>query len=190
MLYAMLTAVLFAVLYAESVSIANASVVAPVMGIVGVLFFASLALPRLIFKYTLEDIAPTVLARLMQRAAVGVALIGAAVALTLVVVSRFDDPDFLGEVYVFTLLAFLLFQVVGEVVTDHVLYLQRTHQYNSNQLFAMLLGMAVLLLVLILYLLAFDLAQPPNLHHVRRDILAITLALLGYGRAVYLMAHH
>jgi hypothetical protein len=96
----------------------------------------------------------------------------------------------LGELYVYTLIGIFLFQAIGEVITNHVLYLQRTHQYNSNQLFALLAGIALLLFVMILYFLAFDLAQPPDLHNYVRDMLAITLVLGGYGRAVFLMAHH
>jgi uncharacterized membrane protein YczE len=70
------------------------------------------------------------------------------------------------------------------------MYLQQTHQYNSNQLFAMLVAVTLLLFTLILYFLAFDLARPPDLHAYARDLIAITLTLIGYGRSVYLLARH
>jgi formate-dependent nitrite reductase membrane component NrfD len=88
------------------------------------------------------------------------------------------------------LIALFLFQGWGEVVTRHVMYLQQTHQYNSNQLVALLISVTLLLFILILYFLAFDLARPAELHAYLRDILAITLVLVGHGRALYLMAHH
>lgn len=190
MLYALLIALLTAALYANSVATVNAPMILPAAGLAGLATFLSIYLPRRFFTYHLEDIAPTVLQRLMQRAAIGVVFVLALPFAILALVGGWSNPEFLGELYVFTLIGIFLFQAVGEVLTNHVLYLQRTHQYNSNQLFALLAGLALLFFVLMLYFLAFDLAQPPEMHNYVRDMLAITLALGGYGRAVFLMAHH
>jgi hypothetical protein len=71
-----------------------------------------------------------------------------------------------------------------------VIYLQATRQYNSNQLAAILLLVTLLLLVLVLYFIAFDWAIPRDAYVHLRDLTMITLVLLAYGRAIYLMAHH
>lgn len=190
MLYALLIAILTASLYSVSVVTVNPAVALPTATLAAVLTFLSIYLPRRFFAYHLENIAPTVLSRLMRRAAIGTALVLALPAAVLALSGGRTNPEFLGELFVYTLIGIFLFQAVGEVLTNHILYLQRTHQYNSNQLFAMLAGLALMFFILILYFLAFDLAQPPDMHNYVRDMLAITLVLVGYGRAVFLMAHH
>lgn len=189
MIYALVSGALFGALFGLS-----AQSVSPTGTTVGlasaVLMFASIYGPRFLFRYSSQQDAPTVLSQLIARATVGGGLVLASGALALLISGGWNDARTLGEMYAFTLIGLLLFQGVGEVVTQHVLYLQRTNQYNSNQLFAMLVGMAVILFVLILYFLAFDLAQPPDMHRYGRDLLATTFVLLGYGRAVFLMAHH
>jgi hypothetical protein len=189
-LYAALIALLTASLYATSVFPVNAALVPLAAGLAAVATFVSIYVPRKFFAYQMEDIAPTILQKLMQRAAIGTVFVLALPFVVLALTGGWDNPEFLGELYVYTLIGIFLFQAIGEVITNHVLYLQRTHQYNSNQLFALLAGIALLLFVMILYFLAFDLAQPPDLHNYVRDMLAITLVLGGYGRAVFLMAHH
>ena len=94
------------------------------------------------------------------------------------------------ELYVYSLVAILLFHGLGGVIAAHVVYLQATKQYNSNQLAAVLLLITLLLLVLVLYFIAFDWAIPRDAYIHLRDLTMITLVLLGYGRAIYLMAHH
>lgn len=190
MLYAVLIALLTASLYANSVVAVNAALVPLAAGLAAVATFVSIYVPRKFFAYQMEDIAPTVLQKLMQRAVIGTVLVLALPLSVLALTGGWNNPEFLGELYVYTLIGIFLIQAIGEVITNHVLYLQRTHQYNSNQLFALLAGIALLLFVMILYFLAFDLAQPPDLHNYVRDMLAITLVLGGYGRAVFLMAHH
>ncbi len=190
MLYALLIALLTAGLYANSVAAVNAAMILPAAILAAFLTFGAISLPRKFFAYRFKDVAPTVLQRLMQRAAIGTVLALALPFAVLALVGGWNHPQFLGELYVYTLIAIFLCQAIGEVLTNHVLYLQRTHQYNSNQLFALLASLALLFFVLILYFLAFDLAQPPNLKNYTRDMLAITLLLVGYGRAVFLMAHH
>ncbi|HZQ10965.1 MAG TPA: hypothetical protein VFD70_30610 [Anaerolineae bacterium] len=190
MFYALLTALLFGGLYATTANTVNPPLTLPLALANGVLLFLSIFLPRRFFRYSEVDGAPTILSKLMQRAVAGSGLVLVASVIALLVCHAWSNPMALGEIYVYGLIGVILFQGVGEVVTNHAVYLQRTNQYNSNQLFAMLVGMALLLFVLILYFLAFDLAQPPNLHNYTRDLFAITLVLVGYGRALFLMAHH
>ncbi len=190
MLYSLLVAILYGALLGESARVRapEAILLVSLVAFVGVLL--SLAVPPRLFSYTNADLAPKVLTQLMQRAALGSALMVGTIVLAWFIVGRFTDPGLLGELYLFALLGVFLFQGFGEVVTHHTMYLQQTHQYNSNQLFALLLGVTLLLFTLILYFLAFDLARPPELHAYLRDLVAITLTLTGHGRAVYLMAHH
>lgn len=190
LIYALLIGALTAALYANSAVTVNPTTAPAVIVIAFAAASLSIYLPRKFFHYDLEDIAPTVLQKLMQRAVIGAAFILALPILTLFLLDAWSNPVLLGELFVYTLLGLFLFQGIGEVITNHIIYLQRTNQYNSNQLFAMLAGMAFLFFTLILYFLAFDLAQPPILKNYVRDMLAITLVLVGYGRAVFLMAHH
>lgn len=190
MLYALVIALLTAGLYAESAMGANPPAEPLVAGIAFVLTFLAIFVPRRFFHYDLQDLAPTVLQKLMQRAAIGSAPVIILPILALALLNAWRNPVLLGEMFFYTIIGIFLIQGIGEVVTNHVIYLQRTNQYNSNQLFAMLSGIALLIFVLILYFLAFDLAQPPNLRNYLRDMFAITLVLVGYGRAVFLMAHH
>lgn len=190
MLYPVIVALLFSGLFVTSAQPLYPHNLLLLGALVTFLCFASLYFPRHLIKYTFEDPAPNVLTKLMRRALFGSILLILAGVGALFLVNAWTNPVFLGEVYFYLLIGVLLLQVVGEVMTHHVIYLQRTHQYNSNQLFAMLAGIALLIFVLVLYFLAFDLAQPPNLHNYVRDLLAVTLVLGVYSRAVYLMAHH
>ena len=190
MIYALVSALLFALLYGETARAFSPSQagVAALIAFFGIA--ASLYLPPFFFKYTNSEIAPVVLSRLMRRAAIGTTLALLVTILTYLVMGQFLNPALIGELYLFTLLSIFLFQAIGEVITRHVMYLQQTMQYNSNQLAAVLFGFGFLFFVLILFFLSFDFTRPPELHVYLRDILAITLVLFGYGRAVFLMAHH
>lgn len=190
MLYPLAAAILFALLYGEAVHVRtpSAALGAAALAFVGMLL--SLLAPRQIFHYSNRDVAPRVLTQLMRRAALGSGLTLVSTIAVWLVAGLWNDPGFFGELYLFTALGIFLFQGFGETVTRHVVYLQQTGQYNSNQLVAVLLTVTLLLFVLVLYFLAFDLARPPEFHAYFRDLTAITLTLIGYGRAVYLMAHH
>ncbi len=190
MIYNLAAALAFALLYGEAAFARNPSI-AWVVGLIAFLTtLLSLAFPPLLFKYTNADIAPTVLTQLMKRGVLGAGLMLLNSLAAWLLIGRPDDPVLIGELYLFSLIAVFLFQGFGAVITRHVMYLQQTHQYNSNQLTAVLLMVTLLLFVLVLYFLAFDLSRPSELHPYLRDILTITLTLLGYGQAVYLMAHH
>ena len=69
-------------------------------------------------------------------------------------------------------------------------YLQRTKQYNTNQLFTVVIALSVLFVLLMMYFLSFDLAttRPPRIYV--RDMVFSTLAVTGFGWFVYRLAHH
>lgn len=190
MLYVLSVAALFALLYGEA-SYPQTQGIGLASGLVGgVGVSLSLLLPPLFLRYDNNMNASGVLTRLMQRAALGSGIVLATTLVVWLVIGRLDDPRVLGELYAFAAIAVFLFQGFAETMTRHTMYLQQTHQYNSNQLVAVLLAVTLLIFTLILYFLAFDLARPADLHAYLRDLTAITLVLIGYGRAVYLMAHH
>lgn len=190
MIYSTIAAISLALLFAETAR-ASGSGLWAILGLVaftGVLL--SLDLPRRLIKFTLEMDAASVLTRLMNRAAVGGVVMFVTSALVWLLMNRYDDPRALGELYAYAAIGVFLFHGFGETMATHAMYLQQTRQYKSNQLVAVLLTVTLLVFTLALYFLAFDLAKPPELHAYVRDMLAITAALIGYGRAVYLMAHH
>ncbi len=190
MLYSLVAAILFALLYGEAAYARSPQSALAVALVALAASFAALEVPPRLFTYSNQQIAPAVLTRLMQNAALGSAFMLVVPVTAYLAVAKFADPTYIGELYLFALLSIMLFQGFGGVVTRHVMYLQQTNQYNSNQLAAVLLMVTLLLFVLVLYFLSFDLARPPELHPYLRDLLAISITLVGYGRAVYLMAHH
>jgi hypothetical protein len=181
---------LFALMYGEAAYARSpgSAVMSGLLAFVGV-FFSLAASPRL-FGYTGQTGASQVLTQLMRRAALGSGILVGTTLLVWLIIGRLSDPGLLGELYTFAALGVFVFQGLGETITRHAMYLQQTHQYDSNQLVAVLLAVTLMLFVLVLYFLAFDLARPPEFHAYFRDLTAITLVLIGYGRAVYLMAHH
>jgi len=190
MIYMLVVAGVFGLLYGEAAHARapESTFTAGIIAFGGVTL--SLLVPRGIFKYTNQDEASFVLTQLMRRAALGSGLMLASTIAVWLLIMRINDPGFFGELYLFTATGIFIFQGFGETMARHVMYLQQTRQYNSNQLVAVLLTVTLLLFALVLYFLAFDLARPPDFHAYFRDLTAITLTLIGYGRAVYLMAHH
>jgi hypothetical protein len=190
MIYTLTVSALFALLYGEAAyTYATASSLgAGLVTFTGV--FLSLFAPRQLFRYTQQMNASMVLTRLMQRGVLGSGILLVTTLLVWLVIGRLDNPGVFGELYAFSAIGVFIFQGLGETMTGHAMYLQQTHQYNSSQLVAVLLTITLLLFTLVLYFLAFDLARPPEFHAYFRDLTAITLTLIGYGRAVYLIAHH
>lgn len=188
--YALVIGVLYGALFAQSALWVPGAPAAASGVAGGVLIFLSLVVPGRFLRYSLQDAAPTVLGRLVRRAVVGCGFVLAAAIVALALAWGNYTPTFVGEIYVWTLTGVVLFQIIGEVMAPHVIYLQHTHQYNSNQLFVALIGIGMLVFTLSLYFLAFDLAGAPDMHRYLRDLLAITLVLIGYGHALYRMAHH
>lgn len=189
--YSFIASVGFSLLYAGA-AYAHGSAFLPALAvgvIVIVLFAAGFLAPPYFLHYTDADQAPRVMSQVVARAGVGTVLVLVADAVTWFGAGR-AGIALLEELYVYTLLAFLLFHGFGGAIASHVVYLQRTKQYNSNQLVAVLVFVTLLLLTLTLYFLAFDYFLPRDAYIHLRDLLAVTMILVGYGRAVYLMAHH
>lgn len=188
--YALCAALGFGVLYAETTFVrAQSWTWAIAFGAgTGIAFLISFVLPPRLFCYTHEDSAPRVMSQVIARAIVAACIVLALNAFIWLALA--PSVSLLEELYVYALGAILLFHGFGGAVASHVAYLQQTQQYNSNQLVAVL-GLATLtLLVLVLYCLAFDWAIPRDAYVHVRDLTLVTLVLLGYGRAIFLMAHH
>lgn len=190
-LYALIASLGFGALYAQTaLAHAQSPTTALAVGALVLIVFAIafLAPPRF-FRYTNADVAPVVLSQLMARGVTATAFALATNIAVWLIVGR-DNVALVEELYVYSLVAIFLFHGFGGVIASHVVYLQATRQYNSNQLAAILLLVTVLLLVLVLYFVAFDWAIARDAYVHLRDLTLITLVLLAYGRAIYLMAHH
>jgi hypothetical protein len=184
----------FGILYWEMAGgLAGFEESAPVIGLMGVLaYLVAYLLPQALFRYTLKDAAPIVMGQLSRRfaiAAVITLLLNIAVAAILTRGNPQPTPIVM-EVYSATVLGLLIFHAMGGLMVEQGNYLQRTNQYNTNQMFAAVLGVSVLFIVLMMYFLAFDLAtaRPPRIYE--RDMIFGTLAVLGLGWFVYRLAHH
>jgi hypothetical protein len=191
MLYVLAASLGFGALYAQTTfaHTQSAPMALAVAAFVFVTFAMSFLVPPRFYRYTHADVAPTVLSQLMARAAAAAALVLVTNLVVWFLVGQ-TRVALVEELYVYSLLAIFLFHGFGGVVASHVVYLQATRQYNSNQLAAVLLLITLLLLMLMLYFVAFDWAIPREAYIHLRDLTLITLALLAYGRAIYLMAHH
>lgn len=190
-IYALIASLGFGALYAQTaLAHTQSPALALAVGALVVIAFASSFLvPARFFRYTDADVAPVVLSQLMARGMTAAAITLATNTAVWLIVSR-DSVALVEELYVYSLVAIFLFHGFGGVVALHVVYLQATKQYNSNQLAAILLLVSILLLVLVLYFVAFDWALLRDASVHLRDLTLITLALLAYGRAIYRMAHH
>ena len=191
MLYALITSLGFGALYAQT-AFAHTQSTAIALAIAAWVLFAfaiSFLVPPRCFRYTDTEVAPVVLSQLMSRGVAAAAIVLAANLVVWSVVGR-TNVALVEELYVYSLVSIFLFHGFGGVIASHVVYLQATKQYNSNQLAAVLLLITLLLLVLILYFIAFDWAIARDAYIHLRDLTLITLVLLAYGRAIYRMAHH
>ncbi len=191
LLYAVVASLGFSALYAVSAlergqTFATASVAG---GLVFVGFVLSFVAPPFLFRYSNADAAPRVMSQVIARTITAALLVIAVDVLAWAIIARVE-VSLVEELYVYALLAIFLFHGFGGAIASHVVYLQQTKQYNSNQLVAVLVTVTLILLVLLLYFLAFDFAVPRDAAIHVRDLIAVTLVLLGYGRAIYLMAHH
>jgi hypothetical protein len=188
--YAFIAALGFGALYAETTfARTQSSAMAWLFGAVTFLVFAiSFLLPPRLFRYTNADPAPRVMSQVVARASIGAGIVLALNALVGLMLA--DGVPLLEELYVYALVAILLFHGWSGAVASYVVYLQQTRQYNSNQLVAVLVLVTLMLLVLVLYFLAFDWAILRDASIHLRDLTLVTLVLLGYGRAAYVMAHH
>jgi hypothetical protein len=190
MRYAIFASLGFGILYTETTFVRAGTILpAAIMGgLAGIVFLTAFLLPSRIFHYSNDDVAPRVQTQVLNRA-----LLGAAMILALNIVVWFvlgASVSLLEELFGYSLVTMLLFFGFAGAVASHVVYLQKTKQYNSNQLVAVIGLVTLVLFVLILFLLVLDwtILRAEYIHV--RDLTLITLVFLGYGRAVYLMAHH
>jgi hypothetical protein len=179
----------FSALYGLTVSYHGGHGLAAAL-VVGIIYLVSFLLPERLFRYTITDVGPAVLSQLGRRWIVGVALtLSAGVAAGLM--ASWGKPVQLGmELYVYSAVAILVFHGLAGMYANHIVYLQVTRQYNSNQLLVVTALLTVLMLVLILYSLAFDFSASREGYFYLRDLLTVTLGLVGFGWHGFLIAHH
>ena len=151
-------------------------------------FLVSFFFPSRLYTYTSADVAPRVQTQVIARAAVSSAI---TFALNIIIWLVLDHSvSLLEELYMYALIAVFIFHGWAGAIASHVVYLQQTKQYNSNQLVAVIALVTLLLFVLLLYFITLDWAIPRDASIHLRDLTLVTLVLVGYGRAIYLMAHH
>jgi hypothetical protein len=175
----------FQTAFARTASLTPASLIG---GLAFFTFLISFLVPPRFYRYTYQDVAPHVQTQVITRAAVGALLVLLLNGVVWGMLTR--DIPLLEELYGYSLLAIFLFHGLAGAMASHVVYLQRTHQYNSNQLVAVIGAITLILLILVLYLVTMDWALPRDASIHLRDLMLTTLIFLVYGRAVYLMAHH
>ena len=189
-IYALAVAAMFALSYGEDVVVRAPSLAPLVLGVTFLLWWLAYLLPALLFRYDNEQPAPVVLSQLMRRAGLAITLVVAAGLFVLSLTGLWLDLPFLEELYATTLIGLVVFHGFGGTFAYHVVYLQQTRQYNSNQLAAVLIAITLLLFVLALFFLNLDFATPHDAHVQRRDLLLLTAVLIGYGWTIYKVAHH
>lgn len=190
LLYPVTVSSLFGLLFAEAVWTRSPSFAVATFAIVSVLWLLSYLMPPRLFHYSNDQLAPSVLTQLMKRAGVAIAcIVGASVA-ALLFTGLWTDLTTFEEVYAFTFIGITLFHGFGGPFAYHIVYLQETKQYNSNQLAAVLIAFTLMLFIVTLVIFVLDFGLPRDAHIHRRDLLMFTLVLLGYGWVVYKVAHH
>jgi hypothetical protein len=190
LLYPTLVSIFFGSLFAEAVWTRSPSSAVTTFFIVCVLWLLSYFVPPRLFHYSNDQLAPIVLTQLMQRTGVAIACVMSASELVLMVTGLWADLSFIEEVYAFTFIGIALFHGFGGPFAYHIVYLQETKQYDSNQLAAVLIAFTLMLFIitLVVFVLDFGLSRDAHIH--RRDLLVFTTVLLGYGWTVYKIAHH
>jgi len=166
---------------------------APVIGLIAVLaYLVAFFVPQALFRYSLKDKASTVLAQVSRRFLVAAAVtLLLNVAIALILTSGNSKPvPIIMEVYSATLIGLIIFHALGGLMAEQGNYLQRTAQYNTNQLFSAVLGISILFILLLMYFLAFDLGTTRASRIYVRDMIYCTQAVAGFGWFVYRLAHH
>jgi hypothetical protein len=183
----------FGIVYWEMAGGLGAGERAPLIaGLAFVAYLAAFFAPQPFFRFTLKDPAATVLAQLSRR-------FGIAAAITLVLnvlVAALMMPGAANavaiamEIYMLTLVGLIVFHAMGGLMAEQANYLQRTAQYVSDQLLAVVVALCVLFVLLAMYFLAFDLAaaRPPRIYV--RDMVFGTQVIAGFVWFIYRLAHH
>jgi hypothetical protein len=188
--YALIISTLFGLVYGEATAIRSPAAATLVLVLTVALWLVSYLLPPLLFRYHNDQQAPVVLSRLMSRAGIAVACVVVASVFALAATGLWLDLPYIEELFAFTLIGIVLFHGFGGPFAQHVVYLQQTGQYDSDQLAAALIGFTLMLFVLALFFLNLDFGIARDAHVQRRDLLLLTTSLIGYGRTIYLVAHH
>ncbi len=166
---------------------------APVIGLLGaVSYLIAFFVPQMLFRFSLKDVANTVMSQLSRRFAVAAAVTLALNVVVAAILTRgMDNPvPVVMEVYGATVLGLIIFHAMGGLMAEQGNYLQRTAQYNTNQMFSAVVAVSVLFIVLTMYFLSFDLAVARDPRIYVRDMVFSTLAVGGFGWFVYRLAHH
>ncbi len=90
----------------------------------------------------------------------------------------------------YSVVAILVFHGLAGLYANHIVYLQETKQYNSNQLLAITMLLVTLFIVLLLYFLSFDFSANREPAIYVRDLALVTLAFVGFGWHAFRIAHH
>jgi hypothetical protein len=155
-----------------------------------VIFAVSFLVPGRLFRYATTDAAPLVLSQLGRRWLLAVVLSLAAAVLVAAATPWGRPLQLAEELYMYMVVAILVFHGLAGLYADHIVYLQVTKQYNSNQLLAITMLLVVVFIVLVLYFLSFDFAASRESYVYVRDLSVVTLALVGFGWHAFRIAHH
>ncbi|MBI5877578.1 MAG: hypothetical protein HZB53_08015 [Chloroflexi bacterium] len=190
LIYPVTVSVLFGAIIAELVAWRMPPLAAPLFASTFVLWLGSYLVPPRLFGYANDQLAPVVLTALMRRAGVAIACLAAVAFIALVATGLWLDLPFLEELYAVTLIGIVVFHGFGGPFAYHVVYLQETKQYNSNQLAAVLIAFTLMLFVLTLFFFNLDFGTARDGHTQLRDLLLFTTVFVGYGWTIYKVAHH
>ena len=179
----------FGALYGYTVSF-HGGPGAAIGALVAAIFVAAFLIPARLFRYSRTDAAPVVLTQLSRRWILAACLsLGAALLVALS--TPWTKPLQLAEeLYLYSMVAILVFHGLAGLYADHIVYLQVTKQYNSNQLLAITMLLVTLFIVLILYFLSFDFTASREPYVYVRDLAVVTLAITGFGWHAFRIAHH
>ncbi len=181
---------LFGAIIAEIVGWRMPALAAPLFASTFALWLIAYLVPPHLFPFRNDQLAPVVLTALMRRAGVAIICIVAAAFVALLATGLWLDLPFLEELYAITLIGVIIFHGFGGPFAYHVVYLQETKQYNSNQLAAVLIAFTLMLFILTLFFFSLDFGAARDNVTQLRDLLIFTAVLVGYGWTIYKVAHH
>lgn len=166
---------------------------APIIGLLATAaYLIAFLVPQVLFRFSLDNVAGAVLDKLSRRFAVAAAItLLLNVIIAAILVRGTDQPvPIVMEIYSATVLGLIVFHAMGGMMAEQGNYLQRTKQYNTNQLFTVVVALSVLFIILTMYFLSFDLAVARAPRIYVRDMVFNTLSITGFGWFVYRLAHH
>jgi hypothetical protein len=182
----------FGLLYWEMATGLERPNAGPVAILAIVAYLLAFFIPQALFRFTLSEAAPAVMSQLSKRLGIAAAItlaLGLLVAAILVPGAPSAVPIVM-EIYSATFMGLIIFHAMGGLMAEQANYLQRTAQYKSDQLLAVVVAMSVLFILLTMYFLAFDLgvARAPRIYV--RDMIFGTLAFAGFAWVIYRLGHH